>query len=428
MRRFLLVLLIALLGSWAVHAQQGPPDYGIQNLQREYTSTEVQIRFDVVNSGGPASDTPDVMAILFTERGENIAEQLVPPLSAQESETITLSFPLDLFPSGSAQSLEIVLVGLEEVEAPIPETSSNNRSKIGVPIPSASGIIAETTPATGIVGINFDFSNPMTIGIAAGMVLASILLLVIVIAIFRLIFQRPPTFATWQPPYANAPFLDPNTTAGRRQGWQQHAQNDLPPPPPTGEGATHVRKRLIGLDGESLGNWHFTAMRLNQYDQYGRITRSQFIVPRGVTRRLNRLIKQAPTLDSDELAKRLRPLAGVLAHRFVKRIVPRSAVLPIAFDIHLQGSHGEVRILFDLFYVQGGQWRKIDTWEAEVAVVDKNIDENMTYTLYGLRGGEALKDFPDRLQADLIRILMDMIKHPDSQRMPTPSRTPRVPG
>ncbi len=429
MRR--LVWLVLLVFTWTATAQSTTPDYGISSIQpAAFTSTEVQIRFDVVNSGGAADDEADVIALLVTERGEEITRQPVRALAAQETQTITFTFPIDQFAPGSTQSLQITLAGLDQVEAPLPETRENNRGSIGVTLPSASGIIApqRTPPSSDILGLPLDFSNPLTIAVAAGMVIASLFLIVIVVALLRLLFRSSPTLDVWQPPYANAPFVDPNTTPGRRQGWQQYAQNDWPPPPPTGEGATHVRKLLTSTDGTSLGKWRITALRLNQYDQYGRIARSQLIAPAGLTRRLSRLAAQAPTLNNETLTQRLRPITRKLTYAFVKRMAPRSSTLPIAFDIRLQGTYGEVRIVFELFYVQGGQWRKIDQWEPEIALVDrgKRIEESLTYTMYGLRGGEALKDLPERLHHDLTRILVDTIKHPDAQRTPTPASTPRA--
>ncbi|MBZ0288514.1 MAG: hypothetical protein K8I30_12930, partial [Anaerolineae bacterium] len=252
-------------------------------------------------------------------------------------------------------------------------------------------------------------------------------LLIILVMLLRTIFQKPATFGAWQPPYVNMPFLDPNTTPARRQGWQQYAQNDLLPPPPGGEGTTHMRKLLTSPDGTSLSGWRVTAMRLNQYDQYGRITRSQYIAPGRFIRRLNRVIKQSPTLTVDDLAQRVRPLAGMLANRFLKRVVPRTATLPIALDIHLQGAHGNVRILFELYLVQGGQWRRLDQWEPELALIEPAIDENLTYTLHGLRPGEVYKNFPQRLQSDLTRLLVEVMKRPDAQRAPTPGRLKPVP-
>jgi hypothetical protein len=429
MRRLLLALLLA--WTTAAHAQQEPPDYGIQNLRYQFTDVEVEILFDVVNTGGSADDDDAITAFLFTERGENLAQQPIPPLGAQQSETLTLSFAIDVFPAGSTQSLEVVLVGVEEVEAPIPESSGNNRGRIGVTLPSASGVMqpqvtTDAPGATNILGLSISLDNPITVAVAVGMVVAGIFLLVIVIAIVRMLFQRPPTFAAWQPPYATIPYLDPNTTAGRRQGWQIHAQNDLPPPPPS-EGATHVRKRLVGADGASLGNWRISGIRLNQYDQYGRIARSQYLVSGGQTRRLSRLIKGAPNWNSDDLSQRVRPIVGAIVRRFVKGIAPRSATLPMALDIRLQGTRGTVNILFELFHVQGGQWHKIDQWQAEVAVADTTVEENLTYTFYGLRGGEDFKQFPQRLQSDMTRVLTDMMKHPDAQPTPGGTRPPQVP-
>lgn len=403
--------------------QQGPPDYAVRSLQpARVSNNEIVIQFDVVNFGGPAATT-GVTALLITDQGEEVDREPVPPLQAQESVTLTLSFPVARFPVGSTQSIRISLAGLEEVEAPIPDARENNTSApilVTIPAPGAQPSDASAAEGMTILGFPIDLSNPIYIAVLAGVLLAGIFLVIIIVAILRILFQRPAAFGAWQPPYASTPFLDPNTTAGRRQGWQQFAQNDLLPPPPTAEGATHVRKLLTGLDGTSLGNWRITALRLNQYDQYGRITRSQYIAPGRLVKRLNRVARQAPSLSADDLARRVHPIAGSLANRFVRNIVPRTATLPIALDIRLQGRHGEVRVTFELFYVQGGQWRKIDQWEPEIALVDQTIDENLTYTLYGLRAGEAYKSFPQRLQGDLTRLLVEMMKRPDAQRAPTP--------
>jgi hypothetical protein len=273
-----------------------------------------------------------------------------------------------------------------------------------------------------ILGQEIDFSNPVTIAVIVGVMGTAFILLLISILILRLLFQRPPSFGAWQPPYANMPWLDPGTPAGRRQGWQQHAQNDSPPPPPSGEGATHVRKLLTGMDGVKLANWRVTAIRLNQYDQYGRVARSEVIASRRQANRINGVIKRAPTLNQDQLARRLNPVARSLAIHFRKKITPRNAMLPLALDIRLQGGHGEVRIFFELYIVQHSHWRLVDQWEPEMTVTGKIIQESFTYTLFGLHPGEPFKDFSQRLQNDLTLTLVEMVRPANSTNQETPGK------
>ena len=73
--------------------------------------------------------------------------------------------------------------------------------------------------------------------------------------------------------------------------------------------------------------------------------------------------------------------------------------------------HGEVRILFELYYMEQGRWKNVDSWEPEMTITGKAIHENFTYTLHGLRAGEDYKAFPKRLQDDLTRLLANMLKH-----------------
>jgi len=81
--------------------------------------------------------------------------------------------------------------------------------------------------------------------------------------IIRLLLRRPPTFGNWQPPYATMPPLDPNSTYGRRQMWQQHAANNIVPSP-CAMGSIHARKLLLGMDAEYLSGWKVIALRLGK--------------------------------------------------------------------------------------------------------------------------------------------------------------------
>jgi hypothetical protein len=81
-------------------------------------------------------------------------------------------------------------------------------------------------------------------------------------------------------------------------------------------------------------------------------------------------------------------------------------------DVRLQGKHGEVRILFELYECQNGQPSKLDFWEPEMTVMGKIIHENYTYTLYGQSGGETFREYRKRLPDDIMHALVDMLRTP----------------
>ncbi|MBZ0300137.1 MAG: hypothetical protein K8J31_10365, partial [Anaerolineae bacterium] len=237
------------------------------------------------------------------------------------------------------------------------------------------------------------------------------MILVLLLVILRLLIRRRPRFELFTPPYANVPPMAPSTNAGRRQGWQFHAQNDQPPYYPADAGATHIRKLLIGMDGTKMGNWDVTGMRMNQYDQYGRIARSEVVAARKHCHSLSKIAEKAPTLNEEQVSRRVRPVARAFVSQFRRKINARSAILPIALDIAFEGVHGEVRIRFELYYLEQGRWRMVDSWEPEMTVAARAIHENYTYSLNGLRQGEAFHTFTRRLQDDLTILLTDMLKH-----------------
>src|SRR5690606_8147483 len=107
--------------------------------------------------------------------------------------------------------------------------------------------------------------------------------------------------------------------------------------------------------------------------------------------------------------RKIRPISKALVNALKRRTNPRSAMLPVAVDLRLQGTHGEVRILFELFTAQGGRWQLLDRWEPDMIVVSKAIEESFTYSLYGMRPGETYKTYLVRLQNDLTRTLVEMV-------------------
>jgi hypothetical protein len=439
MRRFFFPLLLLLGTAVPALAQTPAPDYSIRVVRParyDPATGEITVSFDVVNAGGAAA--VPATALVYLADGTEVARGFINPLQPDARVTVNLTFRAadfpDEFPPGSTQSLRIA-VGLDEVEPSGAETAGDNLARVSVFIPAEA---AETNPeptpsddgALDVLGIAIDTRNPVTTALLIAGAGAAVVLLLIALLIIRLLTpRRPRDFGAWTPPYAGLPVYDPLTTAGRRQGWQPFAQNDQPPLPTAGEGATHIRKLLVGKTGAGLENWRVAGLRLSQYDQYGRIARSEVIAPRRLARRLDRAARQRSKLDAAGLLRRVRPVAGALVGRFRRQINQRTAMLPVALDIRFQGLHGEVRIVFELFHNQRGQWRIVDQWEPEMTVTDKVIRESYTYTFHGARPSETLKDFYPRLQDDIARALAEMIARAPAVLLSqdTPTRPPDAP-
>jgi hypothetical protein len=448
MRRLSLFLLF-LLFTLPVLAQETGPDYAIRSLrQPRFTpdNSQVIVEFDVINNGTEATVPSTVR--LYTELGEDVARDQIAPLPANGRATVTLTFRADTFPQNSTQSLRIA-VGIDEVESADSATAGDNFSRISVLIPELGNITppapteeapstdtdAEASPLAAIstwlegldLGFTFDAQNPVHLAVAGALSCVLLFIVVVGFVLLRLIFYKKPVFGTYIPPYANMPLVDPHSIMGQRQGWQQHAQNDLMPGPVTQEGATHIRKRLTSYDGVKLGNWQIKGMRLCQYDQYGRVASSQTIAPQGNIKTLNRALKKWADLPAESLTKKLKPTARGLARQFRKKVNQRSAPLPVALDIGFEGGHGEVRILFELYQVKQGYWQQVDHWEPEMTVMGKRIQESFSYSLRGMFPGETLKDFHKRLEQDIAQMLAYLIQNPPSPNaQKTPDSTPAV--
>jgi hypothetical protein len=430
-----IVLFLTLIAP--VAAQEARPDYAIRNIRERFSSdgTEAIVEFEVVNTGGAATQPASVdLALIAT--GEVIDSDTLNPLPAQGQFTITFVFQTNLFSPGSIQSLRAA-VSMNEPEV----SDRNNFGQISITFPEVTAeATAEATPEVAPIPrssledvlrpinrvfANFDPSNPVHIAVAAGIGGAVLLLLLLLAIILRLLFQRTPQFGNYQPPYANTLPVDPNTTIGRRQQWQQHAQNSALPNPCV-DANTLARKLLIGVDGGTLTGWRVKAIRMSQYDMYGRVARSQALASGRWVKRLDGAVRKSGSMDVERVARRVRPVAIALVKEFGKRLNQRNSMLPVALDIRFQGTHGDVRIVFELYQCQYGQWQKLDGWEPEMTVVGKTIYESYTYNLHGLSPGESLKDFRRRLADNLTAALAEMIKGGTVQAMA--EDTPTSPG
>lgn len=451
MKRGIVILLALLLASVAgVRAQQtaGPPDYRIDNTRSAISTDgqEVVITFSVTNSGGPASTAATLAILNLADNAVMVTERLDPLGSGASVDRIELRFNIAEaeLEAGSDYTF-VVTVSSNEEDA---RTATDNRSEVGLFIPGADGQTGTTTPnrppgqsvdaddgnilKIPLIDKEIDLDNREELGILIAIGLLGFLILVVIYRILRLLFRRTPSFGNWQPPYATVPPMDPNSTYGRRQLWQQHAQNNALPVP-CQEGTIYPRKVLLGMDGEYLSGWKIKALRMTQYDMYGRVSRSQVLANGGQINRLNRVARKSSELDAKKARRRIMPVARSLARRFKKNVSKRSAMLPIAVDVRLQGTHGEVRIIFELYRCQNGQLQQLDSWEPEMTVIGRAISENYTFTVFGQTGGETVKDFRGRLVDDISRVLTSMMLSPvfangsESEQQPATGRTPAAP-
>ncbi len=435
-RRITFLIVFCMLMPLAVLAQHTSPDYQIYLPNARYEAGQVIVSFTVYNRGIPS----DVSATAeIYESAQNIlltAEtDIIPPLSTGGMEAIELPLDVSAYPVGSTLQIEIV-VARPEIEAGVFRPMSSNRTAISfeIPTPTATPAPTQTPTPTPIpegervilqipnadfyfdLGTRDELILIVAIGVMAGVIG------VILLMIFRAIFRSPPQFGNWLPPYANMPTLDPNTVYGRRQQWQNYATNQILPAT-NRPGAIVARKVLTGMDNVYLSGWRVKAMRMTQYDMYGRVSRSQVLARIKDVKRLDKLIDQSTKLNRQKIERRVRPVAQYMAGRFLKRITRKSAMLAIALDLRLVGRHGEVRILFELYDYPTGKPNRLDAWEPEMSVIGKTIYESYTFTLFGQQGGESFRDFRKRLTRDIERMLtdfyLDRTAQPDQKPAPS---------
>jgi hypothetical protein len=424
----LLILLALTLNS--AFAQQ-VLDYQVRSISQKLVDGQVSVDFTIVNPGSAV--TVEETVYLFDSTGRELDSVAVEPLNTGESARMTLSVPAAEFPSSSFQSLYVV-VGVDQ----LPPASQRSEAYIGVinvfipppladpvinPTPSSSGVTLPggiRLPAMSLAWINL--SDPLMLVLIFGLFVIVFIIVFVLVQIVRLVlrlfFPNNPTMTTWQPPYVITPLIDPNSTNGRRQQWQLHAESDTLPAP-CAPGSFMVRKLLIGSDGVKLGGWHVSGVRISQYDRYGRVARSQIVLPRSTGRALDKAVRKSPSLDDAKRAENaVRAAARGMTGALLKKNGKHNATLPVAFDIRFTGMHGEVRILFELYGCNAGAWQEIDHWEPEMRVVNGSIQENFTYTVLGQYPQENFKQFRQRLEGDIRRVLAAMVQSPPPMYAP----------
>lgn len=464
-KRWLLILVFILTSAVLAYAQT-TRDYAVKDLAIDISEDETSfaVSFIVENQGLDATRAVDVI-ITLVSTNEPLSSGRIDPLPAGNFVTVRTP-PIDLsaYEPGSEQIVRVI-VGLDSIEAQGTTIAENNVETVRFNVPGAPPITSTSTPqgnnndasdadATSddagdlIEPVTIDEPQPITpantpffafedgivtllgqdytqeeAALGAGIAVGVLILLWLLSIVLRLIFNRPPRFGTWQAPYSMMQAYNQNTDEGRRQAWQQHAQNCLLLTPPT-EGNVAALKILTGQQGNFLNNWKVTGIRLSQYDQYGRIARTQMIAQRKWIKRLNNAIHKRDRLTQEKLLKSVKGIARGLVKQFRKGVNKKTAFLHIALDLRFEGQHGEVRIWFMLYQAQGNQWFLLDQWEPTMHRVGTRLQENYTYTIHGRGNGEKINDFYSRLQEDITWLLMETLATAEPEPH-TPDQTPQ---
>ena len=420
-------LILVFFSCFVIAAQTQPRDYTI-SLPRVRFSADgrtATVNFSVSNRGGDAlEDSQFVIAENSTGRIE-ITEAL-PVLAAGEERAF--SFDLRLADFAEEDLFFKIEAGIDEYElagSPIARNNVQifriNKAEVG----NSTGADAGIVPASPsydlylpLVNLGIDF---LADGIAvngnrygsgellrfAGVMLVALFCLWLLSLILRLIFRRPPKFEPWQPPYAVNNWHDPNSALGRRQSWQFHAQNSTISAAPAPNQVT-VIKRLTDNAGNSLGGWKITAIRTAQYDIYGRISRTEVVMPRKINKQLSRIAKRAQNMDNAELRKAIKPVARRLCQFALAAIEKQNRMLPLAMDMRLEGAQGEARVHFELYQCRHDAWHLIDQWEPEMGQMGARVPEHFTFSLNGQLPGESYREFKARLREDVAQLLVGL--------------------
>ena len=436
-----LLMLLMVFPAAAQSPTPEAPDYTINKLRNRFTPDGLAVvEFEVWNRGGAATQ-PATALLNILSTGDEIARATVDPLQAQAITTVTLVFQTSIFPPDSVQSFRVA-VGVDEVEASgsanirsnfapltisfpaLPEGSPTPVSALDITSPAERTLLDSLSSLRDRIPINW--GDPVQVIIVAGIALAVLVGMVILVIVLRLLFSRPPRFEVWQPPYVQPMFVDPNSPAGRRAGWQMNAQN-ASLPSAAQEGAWHIRKLPVSNEGTYLQRWQIIGLRMCQYDPYGRVTRSQVIAAKRHLKRLNGALRGRANRTPEQLARQVKPIAHGLTSAFSQKVNERSSILPVALDVQMRGKQNEVRIEFELYQRAQGVWVLADRWQPEMLIPGKTVDENFTYTLYGLRAGETLKTFRTRFEGDLTALLVEVLTLPAAASPPVAPPAPPVP-
>jgi hypothetical protein len=414
--RLLCAAFFAMFLLWSAGVlAQAVPEYVVRNIRPDSNAAPntAAVMFEIENVGSSASAIGSVRLVVVATGGE-IASQPIPPLNAGEIRTFRFEIPVDAYQPGQRVSFGVLI----DLPGGAPPTGGGQfDGQIGIVIPAVgtpAPIDAAQPARPTIFGISI--TNPLVVVGLIGGLGALLIFIWFASMIARMFLIPPPTFGAWQPPYATNPMIDPNSIAGRRQLWQQHAQSDaltLPCNP----NSYMVRKLPTGIDGRKLSSWRVTGIRLSQYDMYGRVDRSQTIIKPSLVKRFDRLMQKCTEnpIPAQQIERLARPIADRLIRALFAKAGRRNLGLPIALDIRLSGAADEVEVLFELHRCIGQGWELIDRWQTDLYATDSRVLENFTYTLFGQQKNEPYKAFRQRLRDDLVRLLTGMLFQPPLQ-------------
>lgn len=428
------VLLVCLwFLSLSGSAQATPRDYSIAPPRVTYSpdGAVAVVSFIVSNQGGDAAEPSQIVISEYQSGREHTIEPL-PPLGANQARDFTIQLSLVDLNADGIISFKIE-AGIDEFElanSPIARDNSQlfhidraAAGTIGDNKASEAGRPARATYQVFIpivnLGVNFlddgiqlndsRYSGGDILRLL-GLVAVALFCLWLLSLILRLIFRRPPQFDVWQPPYALNNWHDPNSVPGRRQSWQFHAQNSAIAKP-SAPNQLAVVKRLLDKRGLILGSWKIKAMRTVQYDVYGRINRTEVLMPRKTINQLNRVLRRAPSYTNHELLKAIAPIAKRMSKFALGPVEKQNLMLPLALEIRFEGITDEVRIQFELYQFREGAWHLIDQWEPEFGQVGEHVPEHFSFALNGQLSGESKGEFKTRLRDDMSQLLAGLFYH-----------------
>ncbi|MCY4017944.1 MAG: hypothetical protein OXG39_00915 [Chloroflexi bacterium] len=411
-------------------AQNEARDYAITTPLVNYSSDGASaiVTLTVTNQGSDAVEESTI-TIAYNDSGRIVESVDLPPLASGEVYPFSAELKLDQFPDGDV-FLKIE-VGIDQYELAGSPIARDNSQLFRINVAEAREA-ATVGGAASFDSVEYDFVIPLlNIGVknlAEGIqindsifsgtqILVGILVLALglvllwfISLILRLIFRTSPSFDVWQPPYAAGAVFDPDSTQGRRQSWQYHAQNSAINAPCTPNHLVVV-KRLVNAEGRSLDSWMIKAIRSEQYDIYGRISHSEAIMPRKFVKQLNKIAGRSGEMDNQQLHEALNPIANRMSKAALRRIEKQNRSLPIALDIRFEGVAGEAHIVFELYQCRNAAWHLIDQWEPELGMIGGRIPEQFTYALNGMLPGENYREFKARIPHDLTHLLGGLLYH-----------------
>ncbi|MFZ4826154.1 MAG: hypothetical protein ACOYLB_02255 [Phototrophicaceae bacterium] len=417
--------------------QSGSPNYIAFYVGRELdTQGGLVVSFTVTNSGTTATQ-PATADLRVLGEQTTLASATVPPLEASASQLVKLTIPLTLLPPNVVQPYELTLTSpeMQPIKAgasfAVPFVAGElNPTPQTTPVPSSTSIPTTSIPTNPVLGMATNWVETLrgvlndllaSLGVSVELSLTTVwgglLILVSVLGVLlwlftvivRLLFSAPVTLGVKLPPYMDMPPHSADTLSGRRQMWQPTATHGALVGQQI-EGTLVARKLLLGLENRPFNDWKLSALGLSQYDDYGRVSRSQVIAPQSLLKKLNHLLKHAHKLDKKTLQRRIAPVSQALTRGLIGKLPARTNTLPIALDLYFQGAHGEVRIIFELYQFQVGEWVLLDRWNPEMTVTGKIIHEFYTYTFHGMASTENKTQFRKRLTLELAFALLQVVQ------------------